>query len=141
MNKLSTILSWVFQIVAAAILAQTLYFKFSGHPESVKLFSELGMEPHGRVLIGILELVAVLLLIRPASAIWGAILSVGVMSGAIIGHFTHLGWHGERGQLGMLAVLVFVASLAVLAIRRKTIPFLKSVFDENVPVEAPVEEE
>ena len=90
-------------------MGQTLYFKFSGHPESVQLFTELGMEPEGRIIIGTLELMACVLLLIPSSVTFGAILGSALMTGAIIGHFTVLGWEGERFSLGILAVVVFAA--------------------------------
>jgi uncharacterized membrane protein YphA (DoxX/SURF4 family) len=123
-NRSSSIVSWIAQIVAVIIMGQTLFFKFSGAPESVQLFTELEMEPEGRVLIGILELVACILLLVPSSITFGAMLSSGLMMGAIIGHFTQLGWEGERFQLGMLAVVVLVACSIILFIRRHTIPLL-----------------
>jgi len=140
-NRSLKILSWILQIVAAVILAQTLFFKFSAAPESVQLFTELGMEPQGRILIGALELVAVLLLLLPASAQWGALLSIGLMSGAIIGHFTHLGWDGERAVLGLLAVIVWLASLGILILRRMSFPFIRMVFDENREAAEAIDEE
>lgn len=122
--RASSIVSWIAQVVAVVIMGQTLYFKFSGASESVQLFTELGMEPEGRLIIGILELVACILLLIPSSVTYGAILGSALMVGAIIGHFTQLGWEGERFQLGMLAVVVLVACSIVLFIRRQTIPLL-----------------
>lgn len=120
----SKIISWIAQLVAIAIMAQTLYFKFSGAEESTRLFAELGMEPEGRLIIGILELVACILLIIPSSITFGAMLGSALMTGAIIGHLTQLGWEGERFQLGMLAVVVLVACSIILYIRRYSIPLL-----------------
>jgi hypothetical protein len=48
---------WILRIIAAAILLQTLYFKFSASPESVYIFTTLGMEPYGRIATGIMEFV------------------------------------------------------------------------------------
>ncbi len=45
-------LSWTLQIVVATILAQTLYFKFTAAPESVYIFSTLGLEPVGADRVG-----------------------------------------------------------------------------------------
>jgi len=39
-----TVVSWVLRIVAAAILLQTLFFKFTAAPESVYIFAEVGAE-------------------------------------------------------------------------------------------------
>lgn len=127
---ISSSISWIARIVAILIMGQTLYFKFSGASESVQLFSELGMEPEGRILIGILELVACILLLIPTSITFGAILGSALMTGAIIGHFTRLGWEGERFHLGMLAVVVLIACSAILYIHRSTIPLLSSALQD-----------
>ena len=36
-------------IIAAIVLLQTLYFKFTAHPDSVYIFTTLGIEPYGRI--------------------------------------------------------------------------------------------
>jgi hypothetical protein len=41
--------SWLLRGIAALILLQTLFFKFTGAPESVYIFSTLGAEPWGRI--------------------------------------------------------------------------------------------
>ena len=48
----------VLRVLTALIFLQTLYFKFTASPESVYIFSKLGMEPYGRIVSGIAELVA-----------------------------------------------------------------------------------
>ena len=130
-NRSSSIISWIAQIVAIIIMGQTLYFKFSGASESVQLFTELDMEPEGRILIGILELVACVLLLIPSSVTFGAMLGSGLMMGAIIGHFTQLGWEGERFQLGVLAVVVLVACSIILFVHRYSIPLLGHALQER----------
>lgn len=124
------LISWIAQLVAVAIMGQTLYFKFTGAPESVAIFTELGMEPHGRFIIGALELLACLLLLFPLGIVYGAILGSGLMAGAIIGHFTQLGWEGERFSLGMLAFLTLASCLLVLYVRRKEIPLIYNALKE-----------
>lgn len=118
------VLSWVLQIVVALILFQTLFFKFSGAPESVYIFTTLGMEPWGRIGSGLAELVAVVLLLIPSTITLGAILALGVISGAILSHLTKLGIvvMDDGGLLFALAIIVFVASLAILYVRRGQIP-------------------
>lgn len=112
-------------------MGQSLYFKFTAHPESVAIFSDINMEPNGRILIGVIELIACLLMLRPASAHYGALLGACTMGGAIVGHFTQIGWHGERGQLGLMAVLVLVCCVVVLYIRRRSLPLLKTALEES----------
>lgn len=124
MQKTTRIIDWLCRIAIAVILLQTLYFKFSGHPESVALFSKLGVEPWGRIGTGVIELIAGILILIPATAFIGAALSVGLMAGAIASHLFVIGIESDHdgGQLFMLAIIVLALSLVVLAIRRKEIP-------------------
>ena len=118
--------SWVLQLVVAAILLQTLFFKFTGAPESVYIFSTLGAEPWGRIGSGVVELVAAILVLVPATTTIGAALAMGVMAGAIISHLTVLGLEvrGDGGLLFGLALTVFVASGVILLLRRGEIPIV-----------------
>ena len=122
--------SWALRIMAAAILLQTLFFKFTGAEESVYIFTQLGMEPWGRIGTGVAELVAAVLLLVPQTAPIGAILSLGVITGAIIGHLTMLGIvvKDDGGLLFGLAILVFVCSLGVLYLHRREIPLVGGYF-------------
>ena len=126
----SKILSWVAQIVAAIILGQTLFFKFTGAAESVYIFQTLGMEPYGRLGSGVAELVAVILLLIPGLAALGGLLSMGILAGAIMAHLTVLGIEvqGDGGLLFALAIIAFIASATVVWIRRASIPFIGSRF-------------
>jgi hypothetical protein len=124
-NKFS-VLSWIFQVLAAVILAQTLFFKFTGAKESVYIFSKLGMEPWGRYGSGTAELIAVVLLLIPKTSFIGAILALGVITGAIMSHLTKLGIvvQDDGGLLFALAIVVFVSSLAVAFMRRADAPII-----------------
>lgn len=108
--------TWLLRIVAAVILLQTLYFKFTGHPESVALFTKLGVEPWGRIGTGVIELVAGILLLLPATVFIGAFLGIGLMSGAILSHLTIIGISSgdDGGQLFIMAILVWVICLILL---------------------------
>jgi len=75
--------AWVLQVIAAVILLQTLFFKFTGAPESIYIFSKLGVEPWGRYFAGTSELIAAILLLIPRSSIIGAAMAIGIMLGAI----------------------------------------------------------
>jgi uncharacterized membrane protein YphA (DoxX/SURF4 family) len=103
-------LLWVVRIIAAVIMLQTLFFKFTAAPESVYIFSTLGMEPWGRIGIGIGELIASTLILIPAATAFGALLGLGLMSGAIFFHLTKLGIvvQNDSGQLFIYALLVFI---------------------------------
>jgi NADH:ubiquinone reductase (H+-translocating) len=123
-------LDWMLRFVAAGILVQTLFFKFTAAPESVYIFSTLGMEPWGRIGSGIGELVASILLLAPATVALGALLALGIISGAILSHLTLLGIEvqGDGGLLFGLAVLVFASASALLALRRRELPFVGDCF-------------
>jgi len=122
-NRKLEYLSWVAQIIAAIILAQTLFFKFSGAPESVALFTKLGVEPYGRYGAGVMELITVILLLIPGRAWLGAILGIMTMGGAIMAHLTILGIesNGDGGYLFFLALITLVCCLIVAYIHKANI--------------------
>jgi len=123
-SKTGALASWALQVTVAVILLQTLFFKFTGAEESVYIFTTVGAEPWGRIGSGILELVAAVMLLTPALVTYGAILTVGLMFGAILSHLTILGIEvkGDGGLLFGLALTCFVGSLIILSIRRTAIP-------------------
>ena len=121
-NKLA-IVFWILRVLAALIMLQTLYFKFSAAEESVYIFSQLGMEPWGRIGTGIAELIASILILIPRTTPIGALLGMGVMSGALFFHLTKLGIvvKDDHGQLFIYALLVFISCLILAWSFRKQI--------------------
>ena len=121
-----SVLSWVLRLAAAGILLQTLFFKFTAAPESVYLFTKVGLEPWGRISSGVVELIAALLILSPRLTWLGSTIGIGVMAGAIISHLTLLGIEvqGGKGLLFALAVVVFVATAINLFLHRTEIPFI-----------------
>ena len=119
-------LSWILRILVAVILLQTLFFKFTGAPESIYIFETVGAEPWGRWGSGLVELAASILLLIPRTRVYGALVALGVITGAIASHLTVLGIEvrGDGGLLFALAVVVFVASAALLAIHRDELPIV-----------------
>jgi uncharacterized membrane protein YphA (DoxX/SURF4 family) len=122
LNKLN-ILFWSLRLLAAVIMLQTLFFKFSGAEESVYIFTRLGIEPWGRIGTGIAELIASILILIPRTTPLGALLGLGVMSGALFFHLTKLGIvvKDDHGQLFIYALLVFVSCLILAWSFRKQI--------------------
>ena len=114
------------RIAIAIILLQTLRYKFLAHPDSVYIFSALGLEPYGRIGIGIVELIASILLFPKRTTWLGALLSVGLMAGALFSHLTQLGIEvkNDGGTLFYMALLTWILSLTVLWEERKNIPFI-----------------
>lgn len=108
-SKTKKIINWVLRIVPALIMLQTLYFKFTGAEESIYIFTEVGMEPWGRYIVGATELVAGILLLTSWYGL-GALIGIGAMSGAIFFHLTKLGIEvqGDGGYLFALALTVLL---------------------------------
>ena len=129
MFNFSAIGIWILRLLAAVILLQTLYFKFSAAPESIYIFSKLGMEPWGRIGTGVLELIAGILLLIPATTVFGALLAIGLMAGAIFFHITKLGIsvQNDGGQLFIYALLVFVSSVVLAIIYRDNLSVVKNI--------------
>ena len=119
--KTLKITSWVLRIIAALILLQTLYFKFTASEESVYIFSTLGIEPWGRIGTGLLELFTAILLLVPKTTAYGALLGLGIMTGALCAHLTKLGIvvKNDGGELFLLALVVFACCAGLSLILRK----------------------
>ena len=123
MKRASLIFYWIARVIAAVILLQTLYFKFTGTPESIFIFTQVHMEPWGRIGVGVLELIASALILINVTAWMGAMLALGLMGGAIMMHLTLLGIEvrGDGGQLFFYAVIVAACSVIVLAFNKARI--------------------
>ena len=120
--KLPGWLIWALRLLAALIMLQTLYFKFTAHPQSVLLFTTLGMEPWGRIGTGVFELVASLLILYPRTTGWGGLLGTGLMSGAIFFHLTKLGIRFDGDYvLFIYAVTAFVCCGLLFLLYRKQV--------------------
>lgn len=112
-----TIGIWILRLVPAIILLQTLYFKFTAQPESVQLFTKIGMEPYGRIGTGVLELIAAILILIPRYTGYGAILGLMMMTGALYFHLTKIGiFFGGDALLFIYAVITFVCCAALIFI-------------------------
>ncbi|WP_309399392.1 DoxX family protein [Cerasicoccus maritimus] len=130
LTKRATITSWIFQLVPAVILLQTLYFKFTAAPETVYIFKVVGLGAPGRIGTGVVELIAGICLLIPRFAWLGAALAMGTLVGAIAAHLGPLGitfeYPGgyEDGSLFAMACIAWLSSAVVLFIRRKSIPIV-----------------
>ncbi len=125
--KTNLIFTWALRLIAAIILLQTLFFKFTGAPESIYIFETLGAEPAGRIGSGVVELIASILILIPKYTWVGALLGVGVMAGAIASHLFVLGIdvQGDGGTLFGLGVVVFIACVILVWKHSNQIPFLR----------------
>jgi putative oxidoreductase len=117
-------LTWICSLVAAGIMVETLFFKFTGAPESKYIFSKMGTEPWMRWGQGMWELLASVGLMWPRMRWAGGILTVGAMSAAILSHLTWLGFsvQGDHGLLFGMALVTFTSGFIVMMIHRYSIP-------------------
>lgn len=124
MTTSTRIIFWIARMLAAIILLQTLYFKFTAAEESVYIFTQLGMEPWGRIGVGVMELIASLFILIPATVWLGGILGAGLMGGALMVHLTLLGIEVKEdgGYLFILALVVVICSIVAFWLDRKNIP-------------------
>ena len=113
---------YVFQLIPAYMLFNAGVMKYAGYSMEIALFTKIGMEPHGRFIIGTLELLAAVLLVIPQSGIYGAILGMGIMFGAIIGHLTDIGMGGISN-----ALLVLGCCLVTIYLRRNDASIIKNM--------------
>ena len=120
-KKTINTLLWIPILIAAVIMLQTLYFKFSGAPESIYIFSTIGMEPWGRIGTGIMELIASILILIPPTAAFGALIGIGLMAGALFFHLTKLGIvvQDDGGLLFFYALTVLVCC-CIVALAKKS---------------------
>ena len=128
--NIKNIISWLLRLTVAIILLQTLYYKFTAHPDSVHIFSELGVESWGRISLGIIELITAILVLIPKTKIIGMITSLGIIIGAIGSHLLVLGVNvsNDGGGLFTLAIIVFVASIIFLIMHKKDVLVLMKSF-------------
>lgn len=118
------------RIIVAIILIQTLRYKFTSHPDSVYIFTKVGIEPVGRIGIGIAELFAGILLLIKKTAWLGSLLTMIIIGGAIVLHLTKLGVeiHDDGGVLFYTALLTLGMSAWIAFTNRKEIPFIGTYF-------------
>jgi uncharacterized membrane protein YphA (DoxX/SURF4 family) len=110
---------WILRLLAAVIMLQTLYFKFTAQPESVQLFTKLGMEPYGRIGTGILELISSILILIPRYTGYGATIGLILMTGALYFHLTKIGIYFNGDPLLFIyAVITFVCCAILMYIYR-----------------------
>jgi len=141
---------WILVIYIGFVFIQSLFFKFAGSQETVLIFNTIAdwmagigflagiAEPfraYGGTTVGLTELVATILLLVPRTRLWGALLSLGVISGAIFFHLgTPLGvdrvidvdGNTDGGVLFFMACGVWVASAITIYLNRDQLPLGRS---------------
>ncbi|SNR15533.1 DoxX family membrane protein [Tenacibaculum jejuense] len=116
------------KVLAGIIMLQTLFFKFTADMTSVDLFTKVAGENEAfmRIGTGIIELIATILLFLPKKTWLGALITVGVMSGAIFSHIIKIGiiHNNDGGALFIMAIITLISGGILLFLNKKDIPFL-----------------
>mgnify|MGYP002783759875 CR=1 FL=1 len=130
--KMKTTINWILRLTVAIILLQTLYFKFLAHPDSVYIFSELGVEPWGRIGLGIIELITAVLIFIPKTELIGMINSLLIIIGAIGAHILFIGIDikNDNGGLFTLALIILVCCICYLILNRNRI--MEQIFQNKL---------
>jgi uncharacterized membrane protein YphA (DoxX/SURF4 family) len=120
------VFAWILRLIVAILFSQALYFKFTGAPESVYVFSTLGVEPYGRIGTDFAELITVILVLIPRTTLLGALIGFGVMIGAILSHLFALGMEvqGDGGTLFILTLITFISCSILIYLNKTKIPNL-----------------
>ena len=107
-------------------MIQTLRFKFTANPDSVYIFSKVGLEPNVRIIIGVLELISAIMLLVSKTVWAGALLTLGIIGGALVMHLTKLGLeiNNDGGILFITAVVTFILSSVILYNYKRDIPII-----------------
>lgn len=127
--KPRVMLSWILQFILTGILGLAGWMKLSGDPQSQQLFQSLGMDPGGRYVIGILEILTACLLLRSCTAARGAFLSLCIMTGALIAHATRIGFLGDQSELTVMWTVAFTCSVLIVGLRKRELRFLANALD------------
>lgn len=119
-SRAKVVLTWLAQLVAALILVMAGISKVTGAPESMVLFTLLGVEPWGRLALGTVELATAALILWPRTAYFGGMLGATLMTGAIGTHLFKIGiTYGGGPSLFIMASVVLLASVATILLRRQ----------------------
>ena len=113
--KIKRISLWAVQIAAAAMFLMAAAPKLTGGAQMVGLFAAIGIGQWFRYLTGSLEVIGGLALLIPGAAVFGALLLVAVMVGAVATHLFVIG--GDP----TMAILLLAASLFVVWGRKEQI--------------------
>ena len=132
MSGKAKIVSWILQLVVAALLGMTMLAKFTSATEAVTLFSALGIEPWGRYTVAVIELIGVLLILIPWTVPLGSVFAMGFGVGAMLTHILPTGvgieFNGDGGTMFTMAIILFLASTVIAVFRRRQMPVIGAMF-------------
>lgn len=125
MHRIHRLLTWPAALFIAYIFLWYEQYKLTGNQGSVELFTILsdwlyldGYEKPFRLTVATAEIIASVLVVIPVTRMFGALLSLGIISGAIFFHVASplgIDPYNDGGTLFKEACAVWVSSVFILA--------------------------
>ena len=112
LGRAALIALWVTQVVLAVMFLMAGGSKLAGAPAMVTMFDTIGVGQWFRYVTGIIELVSGIALLVPAAAIFGALLLIPTMIGAIVANLFIL--HASP----VIPIVLLLGAAAVAWVRR-----------------------
>lgn len=127
--------SWALALIITGMYASSSWPKFAASERCTWVFDQLGIEPWGRIFVGMAEVVAAMLVVIPSTRAVGAVASIGVMGSALMTHLFVIGIvvNGDRGAMFAMAVGTAVASVVLLWIERGRLPLIGPLIGPENP--------
>lgn len=116
-------ITFILRLVVAGLFLQSLFLKFSAATISISVFSQLGIEPSGRLITGVAELLLVILILVPRTHILGAFLGFCLTTGALLVHLLVIGIivKGDGGLMFSLKLITFVTCFLIMYLKKDKI--------------------
>ena len=122
-----TIALWAVQLLTAGMFFMAGSVKLSGDPAMVQYFDALGTGQWFRYVTGGIEVAAAALLLVPRAAVFGALLLVPTMIGAVLSHAV------VGGSAATAAVLLVASSTIVWFRRGELAPVVTALLGSRIP--------
>ena len=110
--RAGTVALWATQIAVAGMFLFAGGLKLAGAPDMVAVFDAIGIGQWFRYLTGSIEVTAALLLLTPRLALFGALLLIPTMIGAVVTHLLIV------GASPIPAIVLLAGSSAIALVRR-----------------------
>jgi uncharacterized membrane protein YphA (DoxX/SURF4 family) len=143
-DRILRLLAWPAAIWIAYEFTWYQQYKLTGHPGSVDfIFQPLAdwfgipaYEKPFRLTVASMEILASILVLLPWTRVWGALLSIGIMSGAIFFHTIGpigIDPYGDGGKLFKEAILTWLLAAFILVAHRQDLVPLAARFGLRLP--------
>jgi putative oxidoreductase len=117
-SRAKRVAEWVLSGLLAMMFLFAGGFKLSGAQTAINNFAKWGYPDWFRVVTGVIEVTAAVLVLVRRLSFYGAVLIVATMVGAVLTHATH----GERRNIPLPLLLLVLAATLVYLRRPERLP-------------------